>query len=45
MVKRTPRDQDLLRLQISAALEQLTDRKGGFLTWAELTGFELAGSW
>jgi putative restriction endonuclease len=44
MVKASTNDQGLLRLQIFAALEQLTDQHGGFLTWAELTGFELAGA-
>ncbi len=32
-----------LRLQLFAALEQLTDSRGGFLTFQELTGFELDG--
>ena len=36
-------EQASLRLQIFAELEQLADSKGGFLTFQELTGFELHG--
>lgn len=36
--------QGLLRLRIFAALEELSDKHGGFLTWQELTAFELEGT-
>jgi putative restriction endonuclease len=36
-------EQGLLRLEIFAALEALSASKGGFLTFQELTGFELNG--
>ena len=32
-----------LRIQILDAIEQLTERQGGFLTWRELTSFRLDG--
>lgn len=35
--------QALLRLQIFARLEELAESQGGFLTWQELTAFELDG--
>lgn len=36
-------NQGLLRLELFAALEELAASKGGFLTFQELTGFELRG--
>ena len=39
----TSNEQALLRLAIFAALEQLADARGGFLTTAELLNFEIAG--
>ena len=39
----SPNDQALLRLEIFAALEELAESRGGFLTTSELLDFEIRG--